>query len=50
MACICESVDDVDAKMSANLTRCCKPREKMLFNKSGNAIECDGEQGGDSVA
>ena len=50
MACICESVEDVNAKMNANLTRCCDAREKMLFNKSGNALGCDGEQGGDSVA
>ena len=44
MACICESVEDVDAKMNKNLTRCCDSGEKMIFNKSGNALGCDREQ------
>ena len=43
LACICESVKDVDNKMDANLTRCCAKHEKMTF--ADGEIGCDKPNG-----
>ena len=43
LACICESVKDVDDKMDKNLTRCCDKHEKMTF--ANGTIGCDKPNG-----